>query len=97
MQRYTVYLFLENCSHVSCGISTHHQEHIQLYLQYLVLVKPLLLPATDFMICQVFKIFKRCLNIWIYKTLEAIESRHYCGTGLSVVWELCIVLVWLLT
>ena len=25
--------------------STHHQEHIQLYLQYLALVKPLLLPA----------------------------------------------------
>ena len=31
--------------HVSGGISTHHQEHTQLYLQYLVLVKPLLLPA----------------------------------------------------
>jgi hypothetical protein len=31
--------------HISGGISTHHQEHTQLYLQYLVLVKPLLLPA----------------------------------------------------
>ena len=31
--------------HVSGGISTRHQEHIQLYLQCLVLVKPLLLPA----------------------------------------------------
>jgi len=31
--------------HVSGGISTHLQEHIQLYLQYLVLVKLLLLPA----------------------------------------------------
>ena len=30
---------------VSGGISTHNQEHTQLYLQYLVLVKPLLLPA----------------------------------------------------
>ena len=29
--------------HVSGGISTHNQEHIQLYLQYLVLVKPLML------------------------------------------------------
>jgi len=27
------------------GISTHHQEHTQLYLQYPVLVKPFLLPA----------------------------------------------------
>ena len=45
MQRYTVYLYLETALHVSGGISTHHQEHTQLYLQYLVLVRPLLLPA----------------------------------------------------
>ena len=45
MQRYTVYLSLETALHVSGGISTHHQERIQLYLQHLVLVKPLLLPA----------------------------------------------------
>ena len=45
MQRYTVYLCLETALHVSGGISTHHQEHTQLYLQHLVLVKPLLLPA----------------------------------------------------
>ena len=32
MQRYTVYLFLETALHVSGGISTNHQEHIQLYL-----------------------------------------------------------------
>ena len=29
---------LKTALHVSGGISTHHQEHIQLYLQYLVLV-----------------------------------------------------------
>ena len=45
MQRYTVYLYLETALHVSGSISTHHQEHTQLYLQYLVLAKPLLLPA----------------------------------------------------
>ena len=45
MQRYAVYLFLETVLHVSGGISTHRQEHIRLYLQHLVLVKPLLLPA----------------------------------------------------
>ena len=45
MQRYTVYLYLETALHVSAGISTHHQEHTQLYLQHLVLFKPLLLPA----------------------------------------------------
>ena len=37
MQRYTVYLYLEIALHVSGGISTHHQEHTQLYQQYLVL------------------------------------------------------------
>jgi hypothetical protein len=35
----------ETALHVSGGISSHHQEHTQLYLQDLVLVKPLLLPA----------------------------------------------------
>jgi hypothetical protein len=45
IQRYTVYWYLETALHVSGGISTHHQEHTQLYLQHLALVKPLLLPA----------------------------------------------------
>jgi hypothetical protein len=45
MQRYTVYLYLETALHVSGGTSTHHQERIQLYLQHLVFVKPLLLSA----------------------------------------------------
>jgi len=45
MQIYTVYLSLETTLHVSGGTSTHHQERTQLYLQHLVLVKPLLLPA----------------------------------------------------
>jgi hypothetical protein len=45
MQRYTVYLYLETTLHVSGGIFTHHQEHIQLYLQHLVFVTPLLLSA----------------------------------------------------
>ena len=45
MQRSTAYLYLETALHVSGGISTHHQEHTQLYLQHLVLVKPLLPPA----------------------------------------------------
>ena len=45
MQRYKVYLYLETALHVSGGTSTHHQEHIQLYLQHLVFVTPLLLPG----------------------------------------------------
>jgi len=45
MQRYTVYLYLETAQHIAGGTSTHHQEHIQLYLQHLIFVTPLLLSA----------------------------------------------------
>ena len=45
IQRYTVYLYLETALHVSGGTSTHHQERIQLYLQHLLFVTPLLLSA----------------------------------------------------
>jgi hypothetical protein len=45
MQLYTVYLYLETALHVLGGISTHHQERIQLYLQHLVFVTPLLQSA----------------------------------------------------
>jgi hypothetical protein len=45
MQRYTVYLYLETALHVSGVTSTHNQECIQLYLQHLVFVTPLLLSA----------------------------------------------------
>jgi hypothetical protein len=45
IQRYTVYFYLETALHVSGGTSTHHQERMQLYLQHLVFVTPLLLSA----------------------------------------------------
>jgi hypothetical protein len=45
MQRYTVYLYLDTALHVSGGTATHRQERIQLYLQHLVFVTPLLLFA----------------------------------------------------
>jgi len=37
--------YLETALHVSGCTSTHHQECIQLYLQHLVFVTPLVLPA----------------------------------------------------
>ena len=37
--------YLETALHVLGGTSTHHQERKQLYLQRLVFVTPLLLPA----------------------------------------------------
>jgi hypothetical protein len=45
MQLYTVYLNLETALHVSVGSTTHHQYRIQLYLQHLVFIPPLLLSA----------------------------------------------------
>jgi hypothetical protein len=36
---------METALHVSGGTTTHHQERKQLYLQHLVFVTPLLLPA----------------------------------------------------
>ena len=37
--------YLETALNVSGGTITHHQERKQLYLQHLVFVRPLLLPA----------------------------------------------------
>jgi hypothetical protein len=37
--------YLETALHVSGGTTTHHQERKQLYLQHLVFVTPLLVPA----------------------------------------------------
>jgi hypothetical protein len=47
MHLYTVYLrvYLETALHVTDVTSTHHQERRQLYLQHLVFVTQLLLPA----------------------------------------------------
>jgi hypothetical protein len=46
-QRYTAYLYLETALHVSGGTSTHNQEPIQLYLQHLIFVTPLLLSTAN--------------------------------------------------
>jgi hypothetical protein len=47
MQRYTVYFYLETALHVLGGTITYHQEGKQMYLQHLVFVTLLLLPAAD--------------------------------------------------
>jgi hypothetical protein len=45
MQRYTVFLYLETALHIPGGTITHHQELKQIYLQHLIFVTSLLLPA----------------------------------------------------
>jgi len=72
MQRYTVYLYLETALHVSGGTSTHHQERIQLYLQHLVFITPLLLSVEQFpdinKLCNV-------ASCWIY--IGILLGVHY--------------------
>jgi hypothetical protein len=41
--------YLETALHVSGCTITHHQQRKQLYLQHLVLVTPLLLPAATYL------------------------------------------------
>ena len=47
MQRYTVYFIWKLLYVISGATTTHHQECKQLYLQHLVFVRPLLLPAAS--------------------------------------------------
>jgi hypothetical protein len=62
MQRYTVYLYLETALHVSGGTSTHHQERIQIYLQHLVFVTPLLL--SDAIVEELEPVLPVYQNVW---------------------------------
>jgi hypothetical protein len=73
MQRYTVYLYLETALHVLGGNSTHHQERIQLYLQHLVFVTPLLLSAA------IVEELETCLSVlWVaygtHSTLKPVPT-----------------------
>jgi len=51
--------YLETALHVLGGTSTHRQERIQLYLQHLVFVTPLLLPATT---VEELELWELCSN-----------------------------------
>jgi hypothetical protein len=68
MQRYTIYVYLETAVHVSVGTPTHHQERIQLDLQHLVFVTPLLLSDTiveelePVWVCCGWRV--RCVRFW---------------------------------
>ena len=70
IQRYTVYLYLETALHISGGISSHHQEHTQLYLQHLVLVKQLLLPAALMDELAIYLEFGNLFPLWSRTTFK---------------------------
>ena len=62
------FFYLETSLHVSGGTTTHHQKRKQLYLQHLVFVRPLLLPAagnnngvTNIKCCRY-----NCLSSWLW-------------------------------
>ena len=46
--------YLETALHVLGGTTTHHQEHKQLYLQRLVSFTLLLLPATFYILLDIY-------------------------------------------
>jgi hypothetical protein len=71
MQRYTVYLYLETALHVSGGTTIHHQERIQMYLQHLVFVTPLLLSAA------IVEQLERCILLDIRVYWNTIRSSPY--------------------
>jgi hypothetical protein len=81
-------LYLETALHVSGGTSTHHQERMQLYLQHLVFVRPLLLPAA---------IVEELEPVWVccgWRTSVAEQStftlafRHSDQSRMCTVWGL---------
>ena len=77
MQRYRVYLYLETALHVSGGTSTYHQERIQLYLQHLVFVTLLLLPAAVAAGSSLTKCVKeRQMTYWLYLLVTSMISIH---------------------
>jgi hypothetical protein len=52
--------YLETALHISGSTTTHHQERIQLYLQHLVFVTPLLLPVAIVEELELFVVYCRC-------------------------------------
>ena len=76
--------FWETALHVSGGISTHHQEHTQLYLQYLVLFKPLLRPAATVELPLVWCgncFFCVQLLIYVNNCTKTVQFPHHTQTS----------------
>jgi len=72
----TQFILSGTALHISGGTSTHHQERKQLYLQHLVFVTLLLLPAA---------IIRVCVHILIYIQQDAtLRSLFYLETVLHV-------------
>jgi len=75
--------FWKTALHVSGGISTHHQVHTQLYLQYLVLVKPLLQPAAIVEELEMVWVwFGNCIgDITWFPSYRSVQFPHHTQTS----------------
>jgi hypothetical protein len=67
-------LYLKTALHVSSGTSTHHQERIQLYLQHLVFVTPLLLPAAIVKELELQSSSKRQVAVTVWQIPDAVDT-----------------------
>jgi len=65
--------YLETALHVSGGTTTHHQERKQLYLQHLVFVAPLLLPAA---IVEELELVRVCFG---WRTIKEVQYEVQTG------------------
>ena len=73
--------YLEAALHVSGGTTTHHQERKQLYLQHLVFVTPLLLPAAIVEELSVHSTLKLVGGCWYHaKHVEPFPDKINCVT-----------------
>jgi hypothetical protein len=66
--------YLETALHVSGGTTTHHQEHKQLYLQYLLFGRLLLLPAAIVAV----------RSNGLTPVAQFVEAMHYMSEGRGV-------------
>jgi hypothetical protein len=82
MQFYTDYLYLETALHVSGGTSTHHQERKQLYLQHLVFVTPLLLPAASNVIQFILSGNSSTCFVWYHHPSSGAQTTVSTTSGI---------------
>jgi len=74
MQLYTVYLYPETALHVSGGTSTHRQERMQLYLQHLLFVTSLLLPAAILEELELFQLAAIVEELELFQLAAIVEE-----------------------
>jgi hypothetical protein len=70
--------YLETALHVSDGTSTHHQERKHLYLQHLVFVTPLLLPAA---IVEELELGWVCCGLRMPPTTHPTQFQRFHDSG----------------